>query len=257
MKFRNSFTDGILLLLISAHEVEVIYEAQPKQPLPEYSPVELNGLIIAVEHTVILKGLVETDWNESCIEIIKLWLLVTKHELLSFSFIDEKLTADIQLPAVQVRDIFYLQREPNHVLTLNNFHDDVTFGYISENVDGHMLATMEQIYAPTFFHESDRVDTSKAKFCELFHLFLVKLTALYHKLAGRTILYVPSEVQLVETDVAVVNDRLVHRLELVAEHWIGQMRTVINDTEEVAPYALSCPIDEYDFWEYRRKNTLY
>lgn len=231
----------------------VACETEPKQPQPEYSPVELNDLVVAVRSAVILDSLVDTDWNIECDDVIKLWLSVTDHELLSFFFVDGKLTASVSMPAMHVRDIFYFLRNPNHIFTLDNFLDDVTFGRIDNHVDGHMLTVVEQIYAPIFFHTSDWTATCKAQFCKSLYLFLAKLTALHHKLSGRTVLYIPSEVYAMPIKEAAADVRLVNRLELIAEHWIGQLRMAISDREQVAPYALLCPNDEFEFWEYRRE----
>lgn len=231
----------------------VVCETETKQPQPEYSPTELNDLLATLKRTVVLKGLIETDWNDECDEVIKLWLLDTDQELLSFFFADGKLTADLSLPVQQVNDIFYFQREPNHILTADNFHDDVTFGRLDSDVDGHMLTVVEQIYAPAIFHKSDWTATTKAQFCKSLYLCLVKLTALHHKLSGRTVLYIPSEVHTMEIQDAAADVNLICRLELVAEHWIGQLRMAIGDVEQVAPYDLLCPNDEYEFWKYRRE----
>lgn len=229
----------------------VVCETEQKQPQPEYSSNELNGLLAAIKRTVILAKLVESDWSDDCDEVIRLWLLTTDHELLTFFFAESKLTASLSFPAMQVHDIFYFLRDPNQIFTVDNFHDDVTFGRIDQVVDGHMLTVMEQIYAPTIFHNSDWTDTSKAQFCKSIYLFLAKLTGLHHKLSGRTVLYIPSEAHAMTIEMAAIDVRLVNRLELIAEHWIGQLRMAISDREQVAPYALLCPNDEYEFWEYR------
>lgn len=216
----------------------------------------MNDLVIAVKRTVILKGLVKIDWNHECDEVIKSWLLVTDQELLSFFYTDGLLTASMSFPAAQVNDIFYFLREPNQIFTVDNFHDDVTFVRIDKDVDGHMLLMMEQIYGPTFFHKSDWTDTSKAQFCHSLYSFLAKLTALHHKLSGRTVLYIPSEVHAMTIEEASKDAGLMNRLELIAEHWTDQLRMAIGDKEQVAPYALLCPKDEYEFWEYRRECDL-
>lgn len=231
-------------------------EAEPKQPQPKYTPADLNDLVVAVKRMVILKRLVKTDWNDECDEVIKSWLLATNQELLSFFSTDGLLLASMSFPAVQVNDIFCFLREPNHIFTVDNFHDEVTFVRFDEDVDGHMLTMMEQIYGPTFFCKSDWTDTSKAQFCHSLYSFLAKSTALHHKLSGRTVLYIPSEVQAMAIEEASKNVRLVNRLELIAEHWTDQLRMAISDKEQVAPYALLCPNDEYEFWEYRRECDL-
>lgn len=212
-------------------------------------------MVVVVKRTVVLEGLVESDWNDECDEVIQLWLLVTDHEQLSFYFSASKLVASVSFPAVQVLDVFFFLRDSNHVFTVDNFHDDVTFGRIDRDVDGHMLTVMEQIYAPALFHKSDWTDTSKAQFCKSLYSFLAKLTALHQKFSGRTVVYVPSEVQAMTAEEAADDVRLVNRLELIAESWIGQLRVAIGDREQVAPYALLCPNNEYEFWEYRRERV--
>lgn len=58
---------------------------------------------------------------------------------MSIYFDDDVLTATIGFPTCPVYDLTYFLREPNMIFTVQDFHDDVTFGTINTNVDGSLL----------------------------------------------------------------------------------------------------------------------
>lgn len=239
----------------SALEVVVVPDTEPL-PRPDYSTAELNELVAAIKRTIILRDLGEHHWTDENTEVVKSWLCTTSHELISFYFVDGKLSASLSYPEMHVDDCFYFIRDSNNVFTMDNFHDDVTFGYNDQDVTGHMLTVMEHIYAPYFLCKSNATDAPRGHFRQALYLFLARLTEFHHKLSGSTFLYVPSEVHTLSTEEAASDSQLVNRLELVAEHWIFQLRLTLNDKEPVTPYKLQWPNDEYEFWNYRCKWTF-
>lgn len=70
---------------------------------------------------------------------------------------------------------------------------------------------------------------------------------------GITVLYIPREGHDLDIDVAVKDQELVKRLEAVVVQWTRQLRIAIGDQNQVSPNELLCPVDEYEFWIYRRK----
>lgn len=202
---------------------------------------------------IILSDLKESDWNAKSEEIIKTWFFDTNYTMLTIFFADTQLMASFSFPTVPVYDFMYFLRDPNHIFSIDCFHDDVTFGRINDDVDGILLTLMEKIYAPLIFRDIDTNNKSKAFFLKEIHEFLANMTALHYKLSGLTRLYVAIEGLCIDPDEAAQDFELVKRLELLAEHWISQLRICLNDTEQVAPFKLMCPADEYEFWIYRRK----
>lgn len=201
---------------------------------------------------VILTGLKESDWNDDCIETIKTWFWETSHPMLTIYFAtNQRLTASLSYPTEPTFQIVYFMREPNHIFSLDNFHDDVTFGQINDDVDGSLLLLMEKLYAPMFFHKTDWNESNRERFLTALHTFLANMTALHYKLSGLTVLYVPSEGIDKNSETDVEDSGAIKRFEIVAEYWIDQLRLCVSDTEQVAPYELMCPSDEHDFWIYR------
>lgn len=94
----------------------------------------------------------------------------------------------------------------------------------------------------------------KSEFCSQLHTFLAKLTDMYYKMLGLTVLYIPREGQQLSFEKASTNRELVKRLEGVVVYWTHQIKSCIEDQSSVASQKeLLCPSDEYEFWVYRRK----
>lgn len=201
---------------------------------------------------VFLDGIKESDWNEQCHEGIRTWFIDTSHLILIVYFTPKQhLSASLSYPSEPVLEIVYFLREPNHIFSIDNFHDDVTFGQIDGDVDGTLLLLMEHLYTPIFFHKIDWSESNRAQFLNSIHSFLSRMTSLHYKLSGLTVLYVPNDGLIDSIDKVVKDNELIERLEAVAEHWITQIRICLFDSEQVVPYDLLCPIDEYEFWIYR------
>ncbi|XP_031626211.1 dynein heavy chain 2, axonemal [Contarinia nasturtii] len=233
-------------------EVSVVSAQEEQKPKPTYSAKDLNELIAALKRMVFLNGIKESDWNDECDEVIQTWFMDTNHLILIVFFSPiQRLAVSLSYPTEPVLEIVYFLRNPDHIFTLDNFHDDVTFGQINDDVDGTFLLLMEKLYTPIFFHKTDWSDTNRAQFLNSVHSFLSHMTSLHYKLSGLTYLYVPSEGLVNDVDKAVEDLELVKRLEMIAEHWIIQLRICLSDSEQVVPYELLCPIDEYEFWIYR------
>lgn len=235
-------------------EVPVLSAIEETKPQPTYSSKELDELVSMLKRMVFLGGIHEDDWTELCNEVIQTWFLDTNHHILIVYFSPkQQLTASLVYPKEPVLEIVYFLREPNHIFSIDNFHDDVTFGQINDDVDGTLLLLMEHLYTPIFFHKTDWSDTNRAQFLASIHSFLSHMTSLHFKLSGFTVLYVPNENMIDEIDKMIADDELVKRIEMVAEHWIAQLRMCLSDSEQMVPYDLLTPRDEYDFWIYRCK----
>lgn len=201
---------------------------------------------------IFLNGIKQDAWTEQCDEIIRLWFDDTSHLMLIVYFSPKNhLCVSLTYPEEPVIEIVYFLREPNHIFSIDNFHDDVTFGQMNGDVDGTLLLLMENLYTPIFFHKTDWSETNRSQFLASIHSFLSQLTSLHYKLSGLTVLYVPSEIFIDDNEKVLTMNGLVERLESIAKYWISQLRICISDSEQVVPYELLCPFDEYEFWIYR------
>lgn len=234
--------------------MQLVSTEEEEKPTPTYSSKELDELVTVLKRMVFLNGIKESDWNDQCHEVIQNWFLDTNHLLLIVYFSPKLiLSASLTYPSEPVLEIVYFLREPNHIFSIDNFHDDVTFGQIDGDVDGTLLLLMDKLYTPIFFHKTDWSDTNRAQFLASIYTFLSHMTALHFKISGLTVLYVPNESLINDMENAAKDIELIQRLEAIAEHWIMQLRICLSDSEQVVPYDLMCPRDEYEFWIYRCK----
>lgn len=206
---------------------------------------------------VYLDNLQETDWNDECDKVIRTWFLETSHLMLTIYFTPSKqLKVNLNFPNETVFDLTYFLREPNHIFSLDDFHDRVTFGRIDSDVDGALLLLMEKIYAPILLHKSDWPESNRTQFLASLHSFLANMTSLHYKLVGLTVLYVPIEGLSENVDKAIEDVKLVQRLEMIADHWIVQIRICLCDREQIVANEYICPSEEYEFWVYRSESLL-
>lgn len=233
--------------------MEVIEDTSPKILVPEYNENELNKLVFFIQKMTILFDLHEEDWNDNCIRIIKTWLTEVNELMLTIFYDGNILTACLSFPLSPVYDLTYFLRDPNHIFTIDGFHDEITFGTIHEDIDGTLLAVLEAVYAPIFFNYTGWSENIKSHLCSSLHTFLAYLTGLHFKLAGLTILYIPNEGHKLAPNQVAKDREMLKRLETVAVHWTSQIRLCLKDTDQLVPYELLCPPDEFDFWIYRRK----
>lgn len=231
---------------------------EERKPQPSYSVAELDELVTVLKRMVFLSGIKEDDWTEQCNDIIRKWFLDINHIMLIVYYSPKNhLTASLTYPSEPVLEIVYFLREPNHIFSIDTFHDAVTFGQINDDVDGTLLLLMEHLYAPIFFEKTDWTDTNRDEFLAALHSFLSQWTATHYKLLGLTVLYIPNEGLVGDIDKIVENTKLIKRLEAIADHWIDQLRMCLADSEQIVPYDLLCPVDEYDFWTYRCMSSTF
>lgn len=231
----------------------MVCASDPRPPVPEYSDADLDWLVMAVQRMTTLFALNEADWNDSNVAVIKEWLLNVEHLLLTIFYDGDTLTACLSFPLAPAYDLSYFLRDPNHVFTVERFHDDINFGTLHEDIEGSMLTILETVYAPHFFRSNNLGENVKGRFYSALHSFLAFLTGLHYKMGGITVLYIPSEAFGMDVEVAAHDRDLVKRLEAVAVYWMGQIRECLSDKELLVPYNLMCPPDEFDFWTYRRE----
>lgn len=230
----------------------ILSATEEEKPKPTYTSKELDELVAVLKKMVFLNGIKQDDWTEQCDDVIRTWFLDTNHLILIVYFSPKNhLSVSLSYPSEPVLEIVYFLREPNHIFTIDNFHDDVTFGQMNDDVDGALLLLMENLYTSIFFHKTDWSVTNRSQFLASIHTFLSQLTSLHYKLSGLTVLYVPSAELIDYTESALKDNGFGRRLESIAEFWISQLRICICDSEQVVPYDLLCPRDEYEFWIYR------
>lgn len=213
----------------------------------------MDQLVIAVQRMTNIFALDEADWTNECREMIKNWFLNTSELMLTIFYDGDCLTACLAFPLAPVFDLTYYLREPNQIFTLDGFHDEVIFETLHEDVDGSILNVLHKVYAPIFFAATDLNSNVKGQLCSALNSYLAYLTALHHKMSGITVLYIPSEGLIVPIEQAAGDRDLVKRLETIAVHWIGSIRTCLGDKEQLVPYELMCPPDHFDFYTYRCK----
>lgn len=200
----------------------------------------------------ILFDLRDEDWNDENLDVIRKWLMHVKELMLTIFYDGNKLTAHFSFPFVPIYDVTYFMREPNHIFTVDGFHDEIMFGTLHEDVEGSLLRVLETVYAPMFFN-MDLSDNIKMKLFSELHSFLSYLTGIHYKISGLTVLYVPFEGHHLSPAEAARDRELLKRLEVVVNFWMNQIRLCLGDKKQLVPYDLVCHPDEFDFWAYRCK----
>ncbi|ALC38591.1 CG9068 [Drosophila busckii] len=229
-------------------------ELRPATPRPSYTDEELNQLMEYVQRMTILQTLDQRDWNEQALDTIRRWLEVDISEpLLSIYYEGNTLSATLGLPPVPVQDLsYFLRATHNEIFTVDGFHDEVHFGTLHSDVDSCLLHLLERLYAPSFQSFKAWNATVRERFCVSLNKFLTLLTCMNSKLAGMAVLHVPYVHHELDAPDSLVCDRaLVSKLERVAVYWATQLRTLLGDSNLVAPNELATIQDEYEFWEYR------
>ncbi|KAH8298135.1 hypothetical protein KR018_007353 [Drosophila ironensis] len=224
-------------------------EVRPETPKPSYSDEELHQLVGAIQRMTILSGLDHRDWLEQTLDIIRRWLLEVNEPLLTIYYDHDLLSACLGMPTTYVSDLSYFRREPNEIFTVDGFHDEITFGTLTSDVDGCLMELLERLYVPFFRNYRGWNATVRHRFCSSLDRFLVFLTGIHHKIAGLAVLYVPYVIK--ELEAGPVERQLVRSLEGIALYWTTQIRTLLADSTLTVPHDLATVQDEFDFWQYR------
>ncbi|CAG4999301.1 unnamed protein product [Parnassius apollo] len=222
---------------------------------PEYPPEDLEKLVTFIMKMTTLYDLRETDWTPETKNGIEEWILEPRSLMLCIYFKGDVLKTAFDIPLTPVYDLMYFIRQPDFVFKVETFHDDIVFGTFVDSVESNMIQILEMVYAPYFFAITTWPESVKSEFCSHIHTFLAKLTDMYYKMLGITVLYIPREGQQLSFEQASADRELVKRLEGVVVYWTHQIKSCIEDHAFVSSQQeLLCPSDEYDFWVYRHEN---
>lgn len=118
---------------------------------PNFKPEELEQLVHFVKRMTTLYDLRTQDWNDECIAVIEKFMCEPEEPVLTVYFEAHTLKCLLGFPTIPITDLSYFFREDNVILTPDNFHDEVTFGTVDENIVGSILQVVENVYAPMFF----------------------------------------------------------------------------------------------------------
>lgn len=220
-------------------------------PQPEYTEEDLAKLIEYIHNATTLFALNERDWSEETDKNIRQWLMVPDELLLTIFYDGDILSTCLAFPLAPVFDITYFMREPGEIFEADTISDRIIFGNIHEDIEGTLLATLDKVFSPIFFSSNNLSENVKGQFSGAMNSFLAYLTGLHYKMSGITVLYIPAEGLRISVREAAENRDMVKRLEVIAVHWIGSIRTCLGDKEQLVPYEQMCPPDHYDFYAYR------
>ncbi|KAG5894356.1 hypothetical protein JTB14_031917 [Gonioctena quinquepunctata] len=232
-------------------------EAVEEEKQIEYSDEELSTLISYVKDLTTLYELTPSHWTSKCETVINYWFNDTTKPLLCIHFEGDTLVCEVDVPTSPIDvDLMYFLREPNQRFEVDTFHDTVLFGTVDENIEGTLLETVRDVYAPLLLSNQNWPDSVKNEFCNNLQIFLAKTTDLRYKLFGLTVLYVPREVLNIPLIEATNDKELVKRLEGIVVFWTKQVRVGLQDQDQNTPEDMVCLKDECEFWKYRYENLL-
>lgn len=235
-----------------AIEEVVVEEEVP--PVPEYTDEEMKQLLTFIVQMVTIFDMNEEDVTEKFNHVLKEWILNVNEKFLFIYYDGLHLTASYSAPINPVYDLTYFIRdEIGMVFTVSNFHDEVTFGTVHENVEETMLHLVSRVYAPLILNDPRWSEHIKATLFTELHSFLAFLTDLNSKLGSMVVLYIPNESHDKTVGEAVEDKPLIKRLESIVIYWMTQIRLCLNDVENLIQNELTCASDEYEFWIYKHE----
>ncbi|XP_033172756.1 dynein heavy chain 2, axonemal-like isoform X1 [Drosophila mauritiana] len=216
---------------------------------------EIAGLVEYVKKITFLYSLDHRDWNAKVINVIRIWLINSKELVLTIFYDCDVLTGCLGFPVASVIDLCYFIRTSKEIISIHSFHDMVNFGTVQDDVDGCLLKILELIYAPIFRNFMEWGDNVKQRFCTSLDKFLGILTAIYFKMSGMTVLYVPYVVKEIAKEISSYDREFVKNLECIAVSWATLIRILLNDKTLTSPNEYISVGDEFEFWLYRCKSS--
>lgn len=228
-------------------------EETDQEPVPEYTDDEVKQLTSYILQMSSPFELNEHDVTSTFNDVVKDWLLDVNEQILYVFYDGVLLSAAYRVPTTPVSGMHYFIREQGRIFTVENFHDEVQFGNMHENVEETLLVMLNHVYAPMILKDHRFDESVQATLFVGLHEFLAYLTDINSKIGSMVVLYVPNESHDMTAEEAVKNKPLVKRLESVVIYWISQIRLCLNDMENQVQNELACPSDEYDFWVYKRE----
>lgn len=146
-----------------------------------------------------------------------------------------------------IQDQKFVLKTPEQVVV------DTQYGIIRAPFLNSMLEKVKDLFAPTFFDTECWPDSIRNDFNSQLHRYLSMLTDQKHRIAGKTVIYVPKEGLNLDTDIAARDKEYVSRLENAMIHWTRQIKDVLNaqETNNTENGDTVGPLDEIKFWENR------
>ncbi|XP_053692426.1 dynein axonemal heavy chain 2-like [Sabethes cyaneus] len=232
--------------------VAVVEEVVEESEKPLYKDEDLDMLVESIRSMIILFDYDENDFSDSVTVVVRQWLVDASNPMLFIFYDGDILSASLGFPLCPFIDLMYFMRKPEQIFNVvERFHDDIMFGMLQSDIEGTLLALVEQFYSSLFLSNTQWTENVKGKILSGYNTFATNLTELHYKLSGLTLLYIPREGNDMEVQEVVLNRSVIKRLEAVIIDWTAQIRSTMSDTEHTVPGDLICPEDEYNFWQYR------
>nr|XP_050856364.1 uncharacterized protein LOC127066542 isoform X2 [Vespula vulgaris] len=244
---------------------------------PTYTEQELITLVQYVKDLTILCHLKESDWNESCYEVIREYFQCVSHTILIIFFNQNKLIASLNLSDCKDVDLMYFLRSPLQIYTTDNFLKTIFCGNINEDKTKSFFKFLQNIYAPVALTSNEWPEIIQDDLYLNLHNLLMILNEQLCKSINRTILYVPKErlpelrgFQLFYEDNSVIREEkdtsilmqkfhikeLIERLEKIVRCWTKQIHAALNTT--IIRRNIESIMDECNHWKnvYDNLNSL-
>ncbi|XP_046826001.1 dynein-1-beta heavy chain, flagellar inner arm I1 complex-like isoform X1 [Vespa crabro] len=253
------------------------YETSPEPENPIYTEQELITLVQYVKDLTVLSHLKESDWNESCYEVIREYFQCVSHTILIIFFNQNKLMASLNLSDCKEVDLMYFLRSPLQIYTTDNFLKTIFCGNINEDKTKSFFKFLQNIYAPVALNSNEWPEIIQNDLYLNLHNLLMILNEQLCKSINRTILYIPRErlpelrgfrlfyehdslireekntiIQMQEFHIK----ELIGRLEKIVRCWIKQIHAALTIT--VIRKNIESIMDECNHWKniYDNLNSL-
>ena len=98
-----------------------------------------------------LSHLKKDDWSDQCILDIREFFYNPRVMVLTIFFKNDVLMTCLGFPDLPVYELTYFVRQPEEIFTKDNFHSNILFGTINDQIEGNILTLIGNVFAPIFY----------------------------------------------------------------------------------------------------------
>ncbi|XP_053341025.1 dynein axonemal heavy chain 2 [Clarias gariepinus] len=215
----------------------------------EEEDAHTKGLRELIKSQVALTGVSKASWTDENNRALDKFIAdATIKLLVIYLHPFSGLCVQYTIPSQVVEQLAYFIRKEDCMIMEETFESCVQFGTVRGGGLQSLLRLMNGIHAPLVTHTTDWPESIKNNYLAHMHRFITFLTDARFRHVRKTMLYIPLESLQHSPEVAVRDNELVKRLEVVMIHWTRQINEVLNVQVAVDAGDCSRLMDEITFW---------
>ncbi|KAL3314784.1 hypothetical protein Ciccas_006590 [Cichlidogyrus casuarinus] len=143
---------------------------------------------------------------------------------------------------------------PEVFLTEKNFSTYVKYGNLNGSILESFLRSMQGVFVPVTLNKIQWPTNIKADYMLNLQRFMSALVDFRWRENGKTVLYLPHELENVTISDALRDKNLITRCEIVLIHWTKQIKEVLGNHNGQLGERSGGPLQEIDFWKMRAED---